>query len=1316
MTGKNVGGSRPENGNNHTVRKLRDLGLHQQRPVLRSILSMGAISAVVASVFIGGGAYATTKSDATGQAVESASILDESAPASSAVPSEAPEESTLDSTILAAPSSPAARTSETESEPRNQQAQETSAPVRVSEPSEKPEAQPEAVDSVEPTAAVPESKSGTSVKNPVESSEEPVAEKPQTTSTAKEPEPAAKSEAPASEPAKEPAVQLLAPAAIVGGFEIDGNKALDGTGSADWSSVSPHITNDGFNDSTQLDGKENDPSTWQTANATAAGKADIGDVFTFDQVVGGDQYFYLAITREDGTGSVGYRVELNQVTSPVGQLVPIRTNGDIMLGIGQSGNGAFDIQSYFEWLNGAWVEKAIPSGTIQGESNAKDSEGYPARTFLEASFNLTDLNQSPTCTRGTFTQMNIRSQAANNGVPDLEDRVQADVSIPPRCADVDIEKRNEAGDLVPGATFKVTPNPLTGTGTMTVTDGGSNDADGTANGVIELLTNYFTGPLVIEETVAPEGYLLPAPADRTQSLTASEYGTYTLTFVDPKPYKPLTVEKTAIGGYEVEYTWDIDKSVAVAGEDVDGEQITTAGDTTVGFDYTVAVDPLQRIVREVLVTGEITVNNPNDQPVVATLIDQLADGTSCTIDAADADPGTEGLQVELAAGESTFGYECAAEEEPAALNGSNEVTVAWDLGKYPQTQAQVDDPAAAGTASVSDTAEFEYEVTESNKTITILDDQHVFEASDAEETGWIASWDDPAENLSRTYSMEHQGQPGTCKEFSNTASVKEIPDLHDSTLVTLCSGADLLVTGELDLSFERDYVWGIDKKLLSEEPLVFDEAGKAAAEYEVTVAPGTPVDSAWKVKGTVSVENPNDWEDVEVSIAQPAFSGLSTSTCTIEGTDGDLTLDGFQAGIPSGETLNFTYSCTVDAQPDYSGSSTAVVTWDATAASTTSGQGEYTATTYAVDDWSVTKHNETVTVVDDHHDFDPAWTITYEEGVIPPPHSYEVSWTYEQSENLCNEFTNIAQLFGDDPDAALDEDSVTVVGCLPADLSVAKSSDPASGSYVAPGSTVDYTLTFTNDGGVPAEVNYIDWLADVLDDATYNDGSLSVAGVGLTASIADGKIAIAGEVAAQESVTVTYSVTIKTEGFGNGVATNFLVPDGEVPPTVCDPEVSECTEHPILGTVNWAKTDEAGDALAQSEWELTGPDDFNDGAPLAIEDCIADDAADCTGADRDPAAGQFSVVHLPWGNYELRETKAPAGYYPMTDPMAFEIVDGELVKDLAGIENLRRESPGLPLTGGFGSDLYFMLGGSVAALGAVAYGLMKWRRRHSASS
>ena len=74
-------------------------------------------------------------------------------------------------------------------------------------------------------------------------------------------------------------------------------------------------------------------------------------------------------------------------------------------------------------------------------------------------------------------------------------------------------------------------------------------------------------------------------------------------------------------------------------------------------------------------------------------------------------------------------------------------------------------------------------------------------------------------------------------------------------------------------------------------------------------------------------------------------------------------------------------------------------------------------------------------------------------------------------------------------------DSAHVVG---SSLTHAKSVSPASGTPVSVGDVLTYTLTFTNTGTVPADVNTSDDLSDVLDDATLDAGSIT-AGAGLAA-------------------------------------------------------------------------------------------------------------------------------------------------------------------------------------------------------------------------
>lgn len=296
------------------------------------------------------------------------------------------------------------------------------------------------------------------------------------------------------------------------------------------------------------------------------------------------------------------------------------------------------------------------------------------------------------------------------------------------------------------------------------------------------------------------------------------------------------------------------------------------------------------------------------------------------------------------------------------------------------------------------------------------------------------------------------------------------------------------------------------------------------------------------------------------------------------------------------------------------------------------------------------------------------------------------------------------------PEKCGPEDTTCTEHPIAGNLVVEKSSDPESGTSVLPGQRVNYTLNFANTGASEVDVNYIDYLADVLDDANFVEGSLET-GQGLDATLVGDQIQITGKLKAESAASVSYSVIIKESEFGNGIAKNFLVPDGEDP--VCDPEQSNCTEHPVLGSVTWEKVDGGGTALAGSEWELSGPG--ADGQQVAIEDCIEKTAAECTGADKDPAAGAFKLTGLTWGEYTLVETKAPAGYVLDDAEHRFTIGtsdDAKLIWDLGDMENEQRPALALPLTGGMGTQS-FIITGSIALMAAL--GVVAWRRRKAAA-
>ncbi|MFT4158107.1 MAG: CshA/CshB family fibrillar adhesin-related protein [Microbacterium sp.] len=130
-------------------------------------------------------------------------------------------------------------------------------------------------------------------------------------------------------------------------------------------------------------------------------------------------------------------------------------------------------------------------------------------------------------------------------------------------------------------------------------------------------------------------------------------------------------------------------------------------------------------------------------------------------------------------------------------------------------------------------------------------------------------------------------------------------------------------------------------------------------------------------------------------------------------------------------------------------------------------------------------------------------------------------------------------------------------------LKITKESDATAASRV--GDTVTYTVTATNIGetdfttGYPAVI--VDDLTDVLDDATYNGDAAANRTGTLTGP---NPLAWTGALAAGDTVTLTYSVTLKAGGDGtvHNVAWVPETPDSRTPPA-CESTVNDVAWGPV---------------------------------------------------------------------------------------------------------------------------------------------------------
>ncbi|MFD6178432.1 hypothetical protein ACFWE7_15480, partial [Isoptericola sp. NPDC060282] len=227
-------------------------------------------------------------------------------------------------------------------------------------------------------------------------------------------------------------------------------------------------------------------------------------------------------------------------------------------------------------------------------------------------------------------------------------------------------------------------------------------------------------------------------------------------------------------------------------------------------------------------------------------------------------------------------------------------------------------------------------------------------------------------------------------------------------------------------------------------------------------------------------------------------------------------------------------------------------------------------------------------------------TVTYQVTVLPDG---------ERGDNSLGNF--LLDPSQDPPDECADDNPDCTVNPVP-ELVDSKSVDPGSGTVVAAGDTVTYTLTFENTGTAPATVDRVDDLSGVLDDASFVDGSLAVdpddAGVDAAFDADASQIAITGTVPAGATVTVTYQVTVLPDGDrGDNSLGNFLLDPGQDPPDECTDDNPDCTINPVPELVDSKSVDpESGTAVAAGDTVTYTLTFQNTGAAPASVDRVDD--------------------------------------------------------------------------------------------------------------
>lgn len=716
------------------------------------------------------------------------------------------------------------------------------------------------------------------------------------------------------------------------GFEIDGNTPVDG-GGTDWAGLDDATTHQtdpvGNADTSTFTGSKEfeHPSTWEIGTGLAPNQDDISDVYVHDAVVEGDIWGFIGFRRFTTSGVTNFDVEFNRQENAGGSTFePLRSVGDVMVRFEQDGNKGFKLtNAYFwrlqtgpDWKAGCVAVSGYSPGAgwcpvdiAQVPFTGTTGEGG---LFGEGAFNFTSLLElgggDITCLGGNFGTMNIRTFTGNANQSALKDYVDAvRIDVGDTCGAMAIQKVDQFGSSVPGATFSISPNPIPGESAspLVITEGGAGDPDGTADGAI-VIDPASPGTYTVVETAAPAGYELPQPLSaRTWTVTVGENGVGSvntpLTVTDRKHFAAPTIVNAPT--YDIDHNWRVTKSVA-APTTVDVAEGTPA---VVGYEVRLeALDATRSGFG-----GTVTVTNPNPLPMVGTLSAEITGGAACAIGAADVS-GAAGLQVDLASGANPFTYTCPT----AALPGGTTATVTWAEATYPS-------PDAGETYARSDATSFVIDQ-RTDETTTVTDTFAGGAPQDLGTYDWntVRASNDPAAHtvVVASYPRSIDGVAGECTDYDNTA--RESADgTSDSETVTVCVGRNLDVTKDAALGYQRELLWDIAKSGPGTVWVGEDAQGdlRKTVDFTIDVTAAGVRDSEWALTGTILIDNPNSWP-VTVDVTDTVVVDTRVLPCTIDG--------GASVAVPANAVDHpVTYECPGVQQGDYVGENTVIIDWRA---------------------------------------------------------------------------------------------------------------------------------------------------------------------------------------------------------------------------------------------------------------------------------------------------------------------------------------------------------------------------------------------------
>jgi uncharacterized repeat protein (TIGR01451 family) len=469
------------------------------------------------------------------------------------------------------------------------------------------------------------------------------------------------------------------------------------------------------------------------------------------------------------------------------------------------------------------------------------------------------------------------------------------------------------------------------------------------------------------------------------------------------PVQKLQISKTVdTTSSKRTWSWTIDKQVKTTGEYAESAALKLDPGSSGPAHYKVTVHG-SSVDSSYTVSGTITVKNPNTSAV---------SGVSVT----DVLPGAV--------------VNCPA----TTIAGKGEL-------KCTYTAASESTKPTSNTASVSVSGNSSLNNTSSAVAITfgpptvINDTVDVTDAFDgaaalpvAGGTGLTPAGLD--QNGDKVLTYDRTLTCGSTHTYGNTATVADVKGNalgkdSASVAVTCSAPKALAVTKTANPSFTRTYHWKVTKTA-DPSSLNLEDGATGSSTWTVTLEQdGAPVDSGWRLAGTITITNPNGF----------AVNGVSVS----DGLGGTVTCP--SSTIAASSSMPCSYS--VGLQSGSSGTNTATATTATQGVGSGSGSAHYAFTE------PTTTENQNVDVVDTNgktwNDRTEGFTESYPTGTLP-----------------CQDatYTNTARVIGD---------GGAILSTSTATVTVTCSTTPPSPPVVPPKPVVD--IGVTKSATTPTKLN-----------------------------------------------------------------------------------------------------------------------------------------------------------------------------------------------------------------------------------------------------